>query len=81
MKLPTQVSGCACKGNCVNSRDCSCAKLNGTDFAYVNRDGGRSVDADCLNLFLNFLFILYPETPWYLIYINYLVVCLFFFPE
>lgn len=44
VKLPKPVRGCDCKGNCVNSRDCSCAKLNGTDFAYVHRDGGRIIE-------------------------------------
>ncbi|KAL8134510.1 histone-lysine N-methyltransferase, H3 lysine-9 specific SUVH4-like isoform X2 [Apium graveolens] len=44
VKLPTQVPGCACRGNCVNSRNCICATLNGTDFAYVNRDGGRIIE-------------------------------------
>uniref|UniRef100_A0A165XHG0 Histone-lysine N-methyltransferase n=1 Tax=Daucus carota subsp. sativus TaxID=79200 RepID=A0A165XHG0_DAUCS len=44
MTLPTQVPGCDCQGNCVNSGDCSCAKLNGEDFAYVHRDGGRIIE-------------------------------------
>lgn len=50
VKLPTTAIGCDCRGNCLNSHDCSCAKLNSTDskhydFPYVHRDGGRLVEA------------------------------------
>lgn len=46
VKLPTTAIGCDCRGNCLNSHDCLCAKLNSTDskhydFPYVHRDGGR----------------------------------------
>lgn len=42
VKLPPNANGCDCKGSCIASRTCSCAKLNGLDFPYVHRDGGRS---------------------------------------
>ncbi|XP_044466136.1 histone-lysine N-methyltransferase, H3 lysine-9 specific SUVH4-like isoform X2 [Mangifera indica] len=45
VKLPANVTGCNCKGRCENSRTCSCAKLNGSDFPYVRRDGGRLIVA------------------------------------
>ncbi|XP_031255904.1 histone-lysine N-methyltransferase, H3 lysine-9 specific SUVH4 isoform X2 [Pistacia vera] len=45
VKLPASVIGCNCKGSCENSRICSCAKLNGSDFPYVRRDGGRLIEA------------------------------------
>ena len=43
--IPPRARGCDCEGNCTNSRTCSCAQLNGGDFPYVSRDGGRY----CLN--------------------------------
>lgn len=42
VKLPSNANGCDCRGSCIASRTCSCAKLNGLDFPYVHRDGGRS---------------------------------------
>ncbi|KAK6153175.1 hypothetical protein DH2020_012814 [Rehmannia glutinosa] len=33
--------GCDCRGSCTDTRSCACAKLNGGDFPYVHRDGGR----------------------------------------
>ncbi|KAL0351210.1 UNVERIFIED_CONTAM: Histone-lysine N-methyltransferase, H3 lysine-9 specific SUVH4 [Sesamum radiatum] len=36
--------GCNCQGACVDPRSCACAKLNGGDFPYVQRDGGRLVE-------------------------------------
>ncbi|GER42998.1 histone-lysine n-methyltransferase [Striga asiatica] len=36
--------GCDCKGSCTDARRCACAKLNGGDFPYVHRDGGRLVE-------------------------------------
>ncbi|KAK2666007.1 hypothetical protein Ddye_004581 [Dipteronia dyeriana] len=44
IKLPTNVVGCNCEGECVDPRTCACAKLNGSDFPYVHRDGGRLVE-------------------------------------
>ncbi|KAG6477330.1 hypothetical protein ZIOFF_066583 [Zingiber officinale] len=44
LKLPTNCLGCQCKGGCSNPRACACAQLNGNDFPYVQRDGGRSAD-------------------------------------
>ncbi|PKI41170.1 hypothetical protein CRG98_038455 [Punica granatum] len=41
VKLPKAVAGCNCKGSCIDPRTCACAKLNGSDFPYVERDGGR----------------------------------------
>ncbi|CAN1827017.1 Histone-lysine N-methyltransferase, H3 lysine-9 specific SUVH4 [Linum perenne] len=41
VKLPINTVGCKCKGTCADSRTCACAKLNGSDFPYVHRDGGR----------------------------------------
>ncbi|KAI3463150.1 hypothetical protein Pfo_019813 [Paulownia fortunei] len=36
--------GCNCEGTCTDPRSCACAKLNGGDFPYVHRDGGRLVE-------------------------------------
>lgn len=41
IKIPKNEAGCKCHGDCASSLDCPCAKLNGTDFAYVRMDGGR----------------------------------------
>lgn len=41
IKLPPNAPGCKCKGKCTNPRSCSCARLNGPDFPYVSKDGGR----------------------------------------
>ncbi|XP_021722991.1 histone-lysine N-methyltransferase, H3 lysine-9 specific SUVH4-like [Chenopodium quinoa] len=41
VKLPPAAPGCSCKGSCTNHKTCACAKLNGQDFPYVLRDGGR----------------------------------------
>ncbi|KZV42046.1 histone-lysine N-methyltransferase, H3 lysine-9 specific SUVH4 [Dorcoceras hygrometricum] len=42
---PTIASrGCNCQGACTDPRSCACAKLNGGDFPYVHRDGGRLVE-------------------------------------
>lgn len=43
MKLPKNTAGCNCIGTCGDPKTCSCAKLNGGDFPYVHRDGGRWV--------------------------------------
>ncbi|KAB1201345.1 Histone-lysine N-methyltransferase, H3 lysine-9 specific SUVH4 [Morella rubra] len=45
VKLPTNATGCNCKGICVDPRTCACAMLNGSDFPYVSRDGGRLIEA------------------------------------
>ena len=39
--IPPNAPGCNCKGKCTNAEKCSCARLNGNDFPYVHRDGGR----------------------------------------
>lgn len=41
IKIPAAASGCLCKGSCMDPTTCACAKLNGCDFPYVQRDGGR----------------------------------------
>uniref|UniRef100_A0A1D1Z4D9 Histone-lysine N-methyltransferase, H3 lysine-9 specific SUVH4 n=1 Tax=Anthurium amnicola TaxID=1678845 RepID=A0A1D1Z4D9_9ARAE len=48
LKLPLNADGCNCKGDCVNSRTCACAKLNGTDFPYVRKNGGRLIEAKAI---------------------------------
>ncbi|KAL5727072.1 [histone H3]-lysine(4) N-trimethyltransferase [Ranunculus cassubicifolius] len=45
LTLPTIDTGCSCKGDCIDPRKCGCAKLNGADFPYVGKDGGRLVEA------------------------------------
>ncbi|CAN0870201.1 Histone-lysine N-methyltransferase, H3 lysine-9 specific SUVH4 [Linum grandiflorum] len=45
VKLPKTTAGCNCEGTCVDPRTCACAKLNGSDFPYVHRDGGRLIEA------------------------------------
>ncbi|KAL6994530.1 hypothetical protein U1Q18_012632 [Sarracenia purpurea var. burkii] len=40
VKLPSNAPGCNCKGTCVDPKSCACARLNGSDFPYVHRDGG-----------------------------------------
>ena len=41
VKLPQNVGGCNCKGTCVDSKTCACARLNGFNFPYVHLDGGK----------------------------------------
>ncbi|KAF8400074.1 hypothetical protein HHK36_015949 [Tetracentron sinense] len=45
VKLPMNATGCDCKGTCVDPKTCACARLNGSDFPYVRRDGGRLIEA------------------------------------
>ncbi|CAL9152695.1 histone-lysine N-methyltransferase, H3 lysine-9 specific SUVH4-like [Musa acuminata AAA Group] len=45
LKLPANFLGCQCEGDCTNPRTCACARLNGYDFPYVRRDGGRLIEA------------------------------------
>ncbi|KAK8716906.1 hypothetical protein V6N13_044197 [Hibiscus sabdariffa] len=45
MKLPASAAGCNCKGACWDPKTCECARLNGSDFPYVQRDGGRLIEA------------------------------------
>ncbi|XP_057982560.1 histone-lysine N-methyltransferase, H3 lysine-9 specific SUVH4 isoform X2 [Malania oleifera] len=45
VKVPTNATGCDCKGTCIDPSTCACAKLNGSDFPYVHRDGGRLIEA------------------------------------
>ncbi|WCJ42035.1 Histone-lysine N-methyltransferase H3 lysine-9 specific SUVH4 [Euphorbia peplus] len=45
IEVPANASGCKCKGSCVDARRCACARLNGSDFPYVQRDGGRLIEA------------------------------------
>nr|GEW94992.1 histone-lysine N-methyltransferase, H3 lysine-9 specific SUVH4 isoform X1 [Tanacetum cinerariifolium] len=41
---PSSASGCNCKGSCTDPKSCACARLNGFDFPYVYRDGGRLIE-------------------------------------
>ncbi|XP_061355379.1 histone-lysine N-methyltransferase, H3 lysine-9 specific SUVH4-like isoform X2 [Gastrolobium bilobum] len=43
--VPKNATGCKCKGFCIDPKTCECALLNGSDFPYVSRDGGRLVEA------------------------------------
>ncbi|KAG5526949.1 hypothetical protein RHGRI_028028 [Rhododendron griersonianum] len=43
VKIPRNATGCDCKDRCTNPKICACARLNGSDFPYVHRDGGRLV--------------------------------------
>ncbi|KAA3482813.1 histone-lysine N-methyltransferase, H3 lysine-9 specific SUVH4-like isoform X1 [Gossypium australe] len=45
VSIPPDAPGCICRGKCTNPRSCSCAQLNGGDFPYVSRDGGRLFEA------------------------------------
>ncbi|XP_078432860.1 histone-lysine N-methyltransferase, H3 lysine-9 specific SUVH4-like protein isoform X2 [Wolffia australiana] len=45
LSLPPNVAGCQCQGDCINPRACACARLNGSDFPYVRRNGGRLIEA------------------------------------
>ncbi|XP_039040087.1 histone-lysine N-methyltransferase, H3 lysine-9 specific SUVH4-like [Hibiscus syriacus] len=45
VSIPPDAPGCKCRGKCTNPESCSCAKLNGGDFPYVSRDGGRLFEA------------------------------------
>ncbi|KAF5958610.1 hypothetical protein HYC85_005835 [Camellia sinensis] len=44
VELPSNATGCVCKGTCIDPRICACARLNGSDFPYVRRDGGRLIE-------------------------------------
>ncbi|KAL4367165.1 hypothetical protein GQ457_05G011630 [Hibiscus cannabinus] len=45
IKFPPNATGCNCKGACWDPKTCECARLNGSDFPYVQRDGGRLIEA------------------------------------
>ncbi|XP_073098550.1 histone-lysine N-methyltransferase, H3 lysine-9 specific SUVH4 isoform X2 [Elaeis guineensis] len=45
LKILANAVGCKCKGDCIDPRTCACARLNGSDFPYVHKDGGRLVEA------------------------------------
>ncbi|GAB4848623.1 Histone-lysine N-methyltransferase, H3 lysine-9 specific suvh4 [Ancistrocladus abbreviatus] len=45
VKIPVPTFGCDCKGTCIDPKICACARLNGSDFPYVHRDGGRLIEA------------------------------------
>ncbi|XP_031118338.1 histone-lysine N-methyltransferase, H3 lysine-9 specific SUVH4 [Ipomoea triloba] len=42
--IPPTGSGCNCRGTCFDPNTCACAKLNGSDFPYAERDGGRLIE-------------------------------------
>ncbi|XP_059668643.1 histone-lysine N-methyltransferase, H3 lysine-9 specific SUVH4-like [Cornus florida] len=45
VKVPQHAAaGCNCEDTCCDPRRCSCARLNGSDFPYVLRDGGRLIE-------------------------------------
>ncbi|KAJ1378954.1 SET domain [Sesbania bispinosa] len=44
VKVPHRPNGCKCQGTCRNTRNCSCAKHNGSEFPYV-RGGDRLKEA------------------------------------
>ncbi|KAM3270860.1 histone-lysine N-methyltransferase, H3 lysine-9 specific SUVH4-like isoform X4 [Capsicum chacoense] len=44
INLPSAPTGCNYCGSCLNPRICSCAKLNGSDFPYVHKYGGRLIE-------------------------------------
>ncbi|KAG9439844.1 hypothetical protein H6P81_020009 [Aristolochia fimbriata] len=44
VEIPPAANGCNCKGHCVDPKVCACASLNGTEFPYVHRNGGRLVE-------------------------------------
>ncbi|KAI3847899.1 hypothetical protein MKX03_026138 [Papaver bracteatum] len=46
VKFPSNAPhGCNCKGACIDPKKCACAKLNGSEFPYVSKDGGRLIEA------------------------------------
>ncbi|KAH9604736.1 hypothetical protein KSS87_014348 [Heliosperma pusillum] len=45
LEIPAPRVGCRCGGSCVDPNVCDCARLNGSDFPYVQRDGGRLIQA------------------------------------
>ncbi|KAM7509323.1 hypothetical protein LguiA_019776 [Lonicera macranthoides] len=48
VKLPVNAPGCNCckgEGSCKDPNICACARLNGSDFPYVHKDGGRLIEA------------------------------------
>ncbi|XP_021736056.1 histone-lysine N-methyltransferase, H3 lysine-9 specific SUVH4-like [Chenopodium quinoa] len=45
VKIPPPTRGCDCIDGCTNPNICACARLNGSDFPYVHRDGGRLIEA------------------------------------
>ncbi|KAH9627160.1 hypothetical protein KSS87_018400 [Heliosperma pusillum] len=45
VKIPAPTIGCGCTGSCVDPKSCACARLNGSDFPYVQKDGGRLIEA------------------------------------
>ncbi|KAL2939652.1 Histone-lysine N-methyltransferase H3 lysine-9 specific SUVH4 [Bienertia sinuspersici] len=45
VKIPSAAHGCDCDGICIDPLVCACARLNGSDFPYVHRDGGRLIEA------------------------------------
>ncbi|XP_042502626.1 histone-lysine N-methyltransferase, H3 lysine-9 specific SUVH4 isoform X2 [Macadamia integrifolia] len=45
VKLPISAPGCNCEDTCIDPKACACARLNGSNFPYVSRDGGRLIEA------------------------------------
>ncbi|CAH9116891.1 unnamed protein product [Cuscuta epithymum] len=42
--VPPNGPGCNCKGSCFDPKTCTCARLNGFDFPYVAKHGGRLIE-------------------------------------
>uniref|UniRef100_A0A0A9D6T7 Uncharacterized protein n=1 Tax=Arundo donax TaxID=35708 RepID=A0A0A9D6T7_ARUDO len=45
IKLPSNIIGCDCEGDCASNKNCSCAQRNGSDLPYVSyKNIGRLVE-------------------------------------
>ncbi|KAF8762450.1 hypothetical protein HU200_009414 [Digitaria exilis] len=45
IKMPSNIDGCDCEGDCANNKNCSCAQRNGSDLPYVSyKNIGRLVE-------------------------------------
>ncbi|KAK3166389.1 hypothetical protein QOZ80_1AG0045140 [Eleusine coracana subsp. coracana] len=45
IKIPPNIIGCDCEGDCASNKDCSCAQRNDSDLPYVSyKDVGRLVE-------------------------------------
>ncbi|CAO2172614.1 unnamed protein product [Urochloa humidicola] len=45
IKMPSNITGCDCEGDCANNKNCSCVQRNGSDLPYVSyKNIGRLVE-------------------------------------
>ncbi|XP_062230234.1 histone-lysine N-methyltransferase, H3 lysine-9 specific SUVH4-like isoform X3 [Phragmites australis] len=45
IKIPSNITGCDCEGDCASNKNCSCAQRNGSDLPYVSyKNIGRLVE-------------------------------------